>query len=71
MTMDDLLASYEDELGIDLPEETSATIAKEINLLKKASQSLLEEAVDKEHTLHLVDSLDGKMANENVYDTLQ
>ena len=41
-TMDDLLSGYEDELGIEaaeMEEDTSATIAQEVNLLKQASES--------------------------------
>ena len=52
--MDDLLAGYEDELGIDsaqadkMESETSATIAQEVNLLKQASESQMEVAMKKE-----------------------
>ena len=40
--MDDLLAGYEDELGIEndtMQADTSASIAQEVNLLKQASES--------------------------------
>ena len=41
-TMDDLLAGYEEDLGIehsnDIDGESSAAIAQEVNLLKQASE---------------------------------
>lgn len=75
--MDDLLAGYEDELGIDsaqadkMESETSATIAQEVNLLKQASESQMEVAMKKEQSLSHGDGIDQYMPTENVLATMQ
>lgn len=67
MSMDELLASYEDEFGIEnaaanqllnLNDESSATIAYEVNLFKQASEQIMDVALKKEKSLAQGESID-------------
>ena len=63
-TMDELLAGFEDDLGIDAPanddydDDAAQKITAEINLLKQASESQMEVALQKEQSLQHGESID-------------
>ena len=72
--MDDLLAGFEGELGIDAETDggddfdatQGAAIAAEVNLLKRASESQMEVAMKSELSLQHGESIDQYMPTENV-----
>ena len=67
--MNDLLAGYEEDLGIkdedeeitDYNEESGATIAHEVNLLKQVSEQQMEFALRQEMSLSHGESIDQYM----------
>lgn len=65
MTMNDLLAGYEEDLGIEEANEPSdfdtgagANIAHEVNLLKQVSEQQMETALRHEMSLSHGESID-------------
>ena len=71
MNMNDLLASYEEDLGIeednvtdDYNNDAGATIAQEVNLLKQVSEQQLEVALKHEMSLQHGESIDQYMNTE-------
>ena len=65
--MNDLLAAYEDDLGIteenqqtqsDFNDQSGATIAHEVNLLKQVSEQQMEVALRQEMSLCHGESID-------------
>ena len=66
MNMNDLLAAYEDDLGItedqqapsDFNDQSGATIAHEVNLLKQVSEQQMEVALRQEMSLCHGESID-------------
>lgn len=75
MSMDELLSSYEADLGIDnttssqflnFNDESSTAIAYEVNLFKQASEQNLEVALKKEQSLAQGEAIDMFMPTDNV-----
>ena len=71
--MNELLASLEDEFGIenDIPTESAATIAQEVNLIKQASESAMELAMRKEKSLQHGESIDQYMNTDHCVNTIE
>ena len=73
--MDELLANFESDLGIedrnDFSDEAANQIAKEINFLKQASESAMEVALKKEQSLQHGESIDQYMPTGNVVATME
>ena len=76
-TLDDLLAHYEEDLGIDNSQylnfepESGAQIAAEVNLLKQASEQIMEVAIEREQSLSQGEAIDKFMPTTNVMRTMQ
>lgn len=77
LTMDELLAQYEDDLGIDnsrylnFEPESGAQIAAEVNLIKQASEQIMEVAMKREQSLAQGDAIDQFMDTDNCIHTMQ
>lgn len=75
--MNDLLAGYEEDLGIteeespDFDEDAGATIAHEVNLLKQVSEQQMEFALRQEMSLSHGESIDQYMNTTKVEQKMQ